>query len=126
MSITIDTMLKHRRMWYIYHSLAALSGLLLITMVIGLLFLIRPNPQAAAHNFFFSPVTANLFRNVAPVLGVCLFSAFGLWVGMLRHYFANRAVVARVWLFWLIACNLGAAIAYFLVVWRPSLKNAST
>jgi cytochrome bd-type quinol oxidase subunit 2 len=112
--------------WYVNHSLAALSVLLLIVMLVAMLMLAGSEPHAAAHEFFFSPRTAEVFPRIAPILGVCLLAALGLWVAMLRHYLQNRAAVSRGWLFWLIASSWGAAIVYFIVVWRPQAQHEST
>jgi hypothetical protein len=113
-------------MWYAYHLLVALSALLLFAMSAALVLLIGKDAHAVAHDFFFSPVTADVLQKVAPLLAACLVSAFLLWFAMLRHYFENRSTIARSWLFWLIACNWGAAIAYFIRVWRPRNPHVST
>jgi hypothetical protein len=108
------------------HFLAALSLSLLVAMVAAMLMLAGLESHVAAHEFFFSPRTTESFTRVAPILGVFLLGAVGLWVAMLRHYLQNRAAMSRRWLFWLVASNWGAAIVYFFVVWRPRAKHEST
>jgi cytochrome bd-type quinol oxidase subunit 2 len=126
MNDSSSTSSKRRRAWYCYHLLAALSVLLLFVMLGAMLMLAGSESHAAAHEFVFSPRTADMLPRIAPIFAVCLVAALWLWVAMLRHYLQNRAVVSRGWLFWLIASNWGAAIGYFFLVWRRQHRHEST
>ena len=123
-------------MWYPYHALAYLALLLLVSGLIVLFFLAQNLGDREAVRGFFSTIEPYV-STVAPMLAIAL---IGTLVGRQlgrgdRSGAARGAALVRLqqprprstmWTALLVACNWGAAIAYFFRVWRPTHARVGT
>ena len=108
--------------WYLYHALALLS-LALLTAGIVL------NVYAISHRDELHTVlqsNAATFHTLAPLLGVCVLASLWLWIAMFAHYLKHRPATRTVlWGWFLVLCNWGAALVYFVLIWRPGHARAA-
>lgn len=106
--------------WYLNIALASINGLLLcIGLAFNLVALIRGD------DFMRNPPASQSIQLLGVLAMVAVLSVFWFWFRMLDDYFRNRPETHAVaWGWALFMLSIGAALAYFWVIWRP--RNRST